>query len=167
MSEVFTMKARIDEQRTKVELNSRYIDEICMDIINKHTKDLDALVDTVRDILSKDDYLITGDELESIALKIPVFVYSLCTIQEQLGIRADISKSFEKDRYAQIARSVQGTVKEKEYAAMNETQAETVVSIVMARVYKMIQMKIQIALELLASIKKVMNKRAEEMDLNA
>lgn len=166
MAELFTIKNQIDEQRAKVELNSRYVDEICMDIINKHTKDLDILIDAVRGILSKDDYMITGEELESIALKIPVYLYSLCTVQEQLGIRADISKSFEKDKYAKIARSVQGTVKEKEYIALNETQADSVVSIVSARVYKMIQMKIEIALELLASVKKVINKRADELRLN-
>jgi len=166
MSEVFSLQTQIDDQRKKVELSSRYIDQICEDTVYKYTKDLDALIKSVSEVLkNNDDTTITNQEYESLAIKLPTYLYEIVSVQERLGIRADVSKAFEKEKFSNIAMSVQGTAKEREYYATTETQADSVVSIACARAYKTLQLKVQVALELLASIKKIMSRRLETANL--
>ena len=95
MPEVFTIKNQVDEARTKVELNSRQIDELTTAIINKYTAELDELLMQVKECITGVND-ITEFEFETIALKIPTFMYCTSGGLEMVGVRNDLAKMFEK-----------------------------------------------------------------------
>lgn len=161
MPEVFTIKNQVDEARTKVELNSRQIDELTTAIINKYTAELDELLMQVKECITGVND-ITEFEFETIALKIPTFLYWTSGGLEMVGVRNDLAKMFEKEKYNKIYSSVQGTIKERESVADLEARAENVVTIATNRAYKVLQSKIQAAYELLAVVKKILTRRIEE-----
>ena len=164
MPELFTVQQQIDEFRTKVELNSRMVDEIASKILSEYTKELDNLIkDVQKCVFESND--ISDFEYETIALKLTTLMYWSSNGAELVGIRSDIAKAFEKEKYNKIYNSLVGTAKERESIATLETQAEYVVNIASTRAYKMLQAKTQNAYELLAVIKKILTRRLEQRKL--
>ena len=161
MAEVFTIKNDITQFKSKVDLNSQQIDELTTHIISKYTKELDELVAEVKKCLENVND-ITDFEYETLALKIPCFLYWTTGGTEAVGVRSDISKAFEKEKYNKIYDTLSGTAKERDSVATMETRAENVVTIAYNRAYKVLQQKVNCAFELLAVIKKILSRRIQQ-----
>lgn len=165
MPELTQIQTQLNKARAKVELNSRTIDLLCREMTDKYAKELDDLVETVKDMLNSDQE-ITIDEYEIIALKLPTLLYSVSTYAELVGIRNDVSKAFEREKYSSTYLSLQsGSVKEKEFVCTNDTYPEFIVTVVTSRTYKQLQQKISAAYELLAAVKKVLTRRMRTYEL--
>lgn len=161
MSNIADIGPQLNNARTRVEINSRTIDKLCEDMVSKYSKDLDELMTNVKNLLSCDDD-ITTEEFEILALKLPTLLYFTASSAEFIGIRMDVSKAYEKEKFANTYINLSsGTVKEKEYIATDATQAEFIVTVVTTRTYKQLQQKIQAGFELLAAVKKVLTRRMQ------
>ena len=77
----------------------------------------------------------------------------------------DISKAIYKEVYNTNRDSIKGTVADKNSLAELASQQEYLTNICYSRAYKIMKAKVENAQELLASCKKVLSHRMQEMEL--
>ena len=158
--------ANIEEIKIKVEEHSKTIDEIVNGIISPYCKDLDNYVLFIKDCLKDGENPPTTDELDDFCLNLSTYIYFAGGMCEQLGIRDDIAKAVYKEMY-HTARASQdkGTVADKDSLAELASQEQFIVSSSYTRAYKTMKAKVENAQELLSSVKKVLSRRIQEMEL--
>ena len=157
----------IHDIRGDVEGKSSVIDEIVDSIIQPYCKDLDKYVGFIKDCLKDGENPPTTEELDDFCLNLSTYIYFAGGMTEHLGIRDDIAKAVYKEIY-HTARANQdkGTVADKDSIAELASQEEYIVSSSYTRAYKMMKSKVENAQELLASVKKVLSRRIQEMELS-
>lgn len=150
----------------KVNDESIVIDTIVHNIIKPYCKDLDAYVLFIKDCLKNGNEPPTNAELEDFCMNLSTFIYFAGGLCEQLGIRDDISKALYKETYNNSRQQIdKGTVADKDTFAELNSQHEQLVNICYNRAYKTLKSKVENAQELLASCKKVLSHRMQEMEL--
>ena len=157
---------KINNIKLHVEDNSKTVDDIVNDIIQPYCKDLDAYVRFIADCLKDGNNPPTTNELEDFCMNLSTYIYFAGGMCENLGIRDDIRKAVWKETY-NTARTSQdkGTVADKDTAAELLSQHEQLVNVCFSRAYKTMKAKIDNAQELLASCKKSLSHRMQEMEL--
>lgn len=156
----------IHDIKEDVEAKSLIIDEIVDGIISPYCKDLDNYVLFIKDCLKDGENPPTTDELDDFCLNLSTYIYFAGGMCEQLGIRDDIAKAVYKEMY-HTARASQdkGTVADKDSLAELASQEQYIVSASYTRAYKTLKAKVDNAQELLSSVKKVLSRRIQEMEL--
>lgn len=156
----------INDIQEDVEDKSKIIDDIVYGIISPYCKDLDKYVDFIKECLKDGENPPTTDELDDFCLNLSTYIYFAGGMCEQLGIRDDIAKAVYKEMY-HTARSSQdkGTVADKDSLAELASQEQFIVSSSYTRAYKTMKAKVENAQELLSSVKKVLSRRIQEMEL--
>ena len=156
----------ISDTQDNVETYSESIDKIVNDIIQPYCKDLDKYVLFIKDCLKDGENPPTTDELDDFCLNLSTYIYFAGGMCEQLGIRDDIAKAVYKEMY-HTARASQdkGTVADKDSLAELASQEQYIVSSSYTRAYKTMKAKVENAQELLSSVKKVLSRRIQEMEL--
>lgn len=160
------MKKNIQEIIDKVEDGAEIIDNIVGQLVDSYCKNLDDYVAKVKEGLDDTAYPLTDPELEQIVMKLPTHLYFVGEAVESLGIREDIAKSVKMELYNEVHMNTQGTVADKEAAALSETTEEALVNVCYQRAYKKIKLRMEAAYEMLNSIKKVLSRRMLEMQLS-
>ena len=153
--------AELDRQTIK---NAKNVNDIVLNIVNKVTGELDALVFTIKEDLKK-GAVISTETLEQYALEISVYLYYFGQRQEYIGLRHDVSKAIYKERYAEAYANAIGTISDKTAYAENEVNYEFVEQSINERAYKRLKIKIENATELLQTIKKIISRRIAEYNL--
>lgn len=156
----------ISDTQDNVETYSKSIDEIVNGIIQPYCKDLDKYVGFIKDCLKDGENPPTTDELDDFCLNLSTYIYFAGGMCEQLGIRDDIAKAVYKEMY-HTARASQdkGTIADKDSLAELASQEQFIVSSSYTRAYKTMKAKVENAQELLSSVKKVLSRRIQEMEL--
>ena len=156
----------IHDIKDDVEGKSHVLEEIVNDIIQPYCKDLDNYVSFIKDCLKDGENPPTTDELDDFCLNLSTYIYFAGGMCEQLGIRDDIAKAVYKEMYHSArARQDKGTVADKDSLAELASQQEYIVSASYTRAYKTLKSKVDNAQELLSSVKKVLSRRIQEMEL--
>ena len=150
----------------RVEDNSAKVEKLVDDLVDKYCHQLDELVSAFKEVLHDKDNPITEDELDEICLKLPSYLYFIGEAQERFGIKEDIAKSVKMELYNQVHQRTIGTIADKQAASEAATLEEDIVFKAYQRSYKRIKQKLEAAYELLASIKKVIQRRETEMQLS-
>ena len=159
-------ETRIKEIRHSVENNSKKLENIVHDIIEPYTKDLDAYIDFVREIVIDAENPPTAQELDDMCLNLSVYIYYASGMQEQLGIKDDVAKAIYRDMYHSARDSIdKGTVADKDSLAELASEQEYLTSVLYKRAYSVVKAKVASAQELLSSIKKIISRRMSEMEL--
>lgn len=151
----------MQEKINKIETNGNTVDEIVHSIIKDTTVELDNYINLVRNtFLSSNDIL--DDDLDRIVLRIPVYLYPLIVLAQQIEIRKGLAKeqaSYEKN---DILLTATGTVQQKEAFALNQTAKDRMIQIAYATASSVISDKIDGAMAILDSAKKVQQRRMKE-----
>lgn len=149
-----------------VESNAGALDTIVNDIIAPYCRDLDKYVGFIKDCLKDGENPPTNEELDDFCMNLSTYIYFAGGTCEYLGIRDDIAKAVYKEMY-HTARASQdtGTVADKDSLAELASQEEYIVSAAYNRAYKIMKSKVENAQELLASVKKVLSRRIQEVEL--
>ncbi|MBR4377311.1 MAG: hypothetical protein IKP50_00275 [Bacilli bacterium] len=156
----------IKQKRQKVEVDAHQLDEIVSDITTPYTKDLDAYVDFIRSILTDTQKPPTTQELDDFCMNLSMYIYYASGMQEQLGVKDDIARALYKEMYHSQRDSIEkGTIADKDSIAELKSQEEYLVSVLYKHAYNTVKAKVASAQELLSSIKKVISRRMEEMNL--
>lgn len=157
---------RVSELETRVESNSRQLDEIVNGIIQPYCKDLDKYVLFIKDCLKDGENPPTTNELEDFCMNLSTYIYFAGGMCEYLGIRDDIAKAIYKEMYNTSRNSLtKGTVADKDSIAALHSQEEAIISAAYTRSYKIMKSKVENAQELLQSCKKVLSRRMQEFEL--
>lgn len=156
---------KIKEQVMGIEKNSLTINNIVDEVVTSHTAELDSYIDNLRDILELSQTEITDEKLNEVILRLPIYIYYLSEIQEDMGIREDIAKTIRQDNYSRVYSETRGTVGDKTNKAELAVQEDTLVHIIHQRMYKEIKAKAEAADELLQSCKKILTRRIAEIEI--
>ena len=151
--------------RTRVEDNSKQIDDIVNSIIKPYVQDLDYYVSFIKDCLKDGTNPPTISELEDFCMNLATYIYFAGGMCENLGIRDDIAKAVYKEVYNSSRNSMSGTVQDKNAQAELHSQEEYIISSAYTRSYKLVKSKVENAQELLSSVKKVLSNRMSEREL--
>lgn len=159
------LSSMLDSQRQEIDANSLYIEELVNEIVTSCCADLDNYVGYVKGALDDIDNPITDKELDDIVMSLPTLLYFTSEQQESLGIKADVAKMIENDKYNNALLECEGTALTKQANAKLHTQNEALMSSVYQRVEKKIKLKTECAMELLQSCKKVLSRRMSELEI--
>lgn len=157
---------KLNQIKLHIEDNSKLIDEVVNEIIKPYSKDLDNYVLFIKDCLSDGQNPPTDEELDDWCMNLSTYIYFAGGMQEQLGIRDDISKAVWKEMYNTRRNELdKGTVDDKNSVAELASQQEQLTNICYSRAYKIMKAKVENAQELLGSCKKVLTRRMNEYEL--
>ena len=160
------MNTELENVKNSVETNSSQIQEIVEGIIKPYCKDLDNYVDFIKSILADGENPPTSQELDDFCMNLSVYIYYASGMQEQLGIKDDIARAIYKEMYHSSRDSIdKGTVADKDSLAELASQQEYLVSVCYKRAYNIIKAKVSAAQEMLASVKKVISRRMQEVEI--
>jgi hypothetical protein len=166
----FALSGAVDESAVRklqkqVSDISGVVNSLVDKTVNEYCEDLDNYVDYIRNCLSDDANPVTDTELDSFVLNLPVLLYFTGNAQETLGVRDDVSHAVRMELYNTVYSNSAGTIADKSAAADLATQAEYICNTVYSRAYKKIKLRMEIANELLQSVKKVVSRRMAEYEL--
>lgn len=159
-------KDKIDGILGRVSNNSKYLDDAVQRVVSQYSEPLDAIIKTIDSSLLDFNNPPTLSELEFYSMRLSSCMYFVGAGQEALGIREDVAKAIKLEKYNQCVSQTPGTIRDKESKADLDSQYETVTHSVYARAYRLIKQKMEAASELLASMKKVMNRQLLEAQLS-
>jgi hypothetical protein len=150
--------------RESVESGSLQVADMVNSIIGNNSQEIDDYINMVRHSFLNDSQILDGD-LDKIILKIPVYIYYLTQVLQEIDIRKGISA--ENAQYVENETLINstGTVAEKQAKAQNATVNNRVVQLAYKNAAGKIQAKINAAMEILNSAKRVQQRRLEEMKL--
>lgn len=158
MKEVLTLNQQISE-------NSKIIEDIVYNIVTSYTKDLD-LVMGVCSTIFKSQEKASLQELEDLLGQLPSILYFVNEGQEIVGIKQDIAEMTKKSNYNIERMKAEGTVADKNSTAESAVMNEAINEIIYQRAYKMIRSKIEMAQEMINSLKRIFDARIVDANLS-
>lgn len=158
-----THKVRDTENR--IEQNASKVDEIVKRLVDGYAKSLDEYIKQCSDIICDKINPPTDEELDEMCMTIPCFLYFTGEGQEALGLREDVAKAIKMELYNNTYEQATGTIADKTATAELASQHEFIVHSCYQRAYKQLKIKYEIGLELLNSIKKVISRRQNALNL--
>ncbi len=159
-------KTKVKAVQDKVDLDTKQLEDVVNGIVTPYTERLDNYVDFIAGILKDGENPPTAQELDDFCMNLSVYLYYASAMQEQLGIKNDISNAIYKEMYNN-ARQVQdkGTVDDKNSLAELASQTEYLTSVCYKRAFGICKAKVGAGQELLSSIKKIISRRMSEVEL--
>ena len=151
------------EIKTQIDNSSVQIQEMVDSIVSDCCKELDDYMQVVRSCFLADK-ILDGD-LDKILVRIPVFLYSINAYLSRIDVTKGLAAEQAKYNENNILLSSTGTVAEKMAKASNGAINDRTVQLAYKIASNLIQSKVNGAMEILASAKKVQQRRLEEMKL--
>ena len=152
------------EQLQKVESNSIQVSDMVKTIISDATVEIDNYIEKVRQCFLSEKDIPDGD-LDKIILQIPIYVYYLTNVLQQLDVKKGIASEQAKYYENEALLNATGTVAEKQAKSENATVKDRMTQLAYKSAVSIIQGKINGAMEILSSAKKVQQRRLLEMQL--
>ena len=160
------MSDKLNKTKESIEKSSELVDKWVKELVEKYSKELDDYIDFVKKILANEKNPPTDTELDDFILNIPTFMYYVGSYTEFIGIRDDMANIIKEELYSNELLDAEGTVQEKKAEAVLAITEKEVINIVYKRAYKILSSKLDIALQLIQSIKKVISRRMLEKELS-
>ena len=158
---------QITEDQTKVEAKSQAVEKVVLGVISVYAQDLDQLVGSIDANIRKQELDgLTDQELETYCLKLSSFMYFAAAGQELIGLKEAIANALNKEEYNNSYANASGTIADKKASAELESQSSMLVDLIYDQAEKMMASKLAYATHLLGSIKRVLNRRIEQMKMN-
>ena len=127
------------------------------------TKPLDDLITYINKCQIEKE--LTNEEIQNFIIQLPLHIYSIISECELVGLKGDLAKIQKNVMYAKVFTELSGTVESRKNEAIFSTEQEQRATAICDSVYKIIEKKINMAYELLNSLKKVMNMRIAELQV--
>lgn len=157
---------RFHEVSIRVDSLSREVIEMADQIANDVCSDLDDYMKGIDEILTNQEHPVSDCQLDDFVLNLSSLLYLVSDAQENLGIKEDVSRAIQREVYNRVREKAQGTVADKDTAAELQCQEESITTIVYARAYKKVKLRVEAAAEMVNSVKKVMTRRIAEYEMS-
>lgn len=144
--------------------NSKLIEDIAFNISKEFTQELDKVMGTCKSIFQSKDK-ITNQEIEDLLAQLPSILYFANEGQEAVGIKQDIAEMTRKTNYNIAREKANGTVADKNTTAEGQVINEAINEIIYQRAYKLIRAKIEMAQEMVNSLKRIFDARMMEYQI--
>jgi len=155
----------IVKRLSRVNENGLKLDAVVNAVVSELTKDLDEFVASIYKMISDKSVDVPDVDIEYAILQLPCHMYFLSSKMEDLGLREDIARGLERERYNEIFQATEGRVSDKEGAAEVGSQREALVTAVNSRAYRKVKAKLEYASATLESLKKVLTNRISDKEL--
>ena len=166
---------KLKECFNEISVASDTFNKTVSNIVSDYSGDLDALMDDLRKSVT-DTEAISTDALERYYAELSNMVYFMCDKVEKLNVFSDMSKAKYKENYNtaylnaceekdEKGKSVR-TVAENTSLAENDAQYSGVVNIVYDHAYRTLKMKVDMAMEMISTLKHILKRRVQEEYLN-
>lgn len=150
----------------RVDSLSKEVIDMADQIANKVCSDLDEYMKGIDEILTNQQVPVTDSQLDDFVLNLSSLLYLVSDAQENLGVQEDVSRAIQKEVYNRVREKAQGTVADKDTAAELQCQEESITTIIYARAYKKVKLRVEAAAEMVNSVKKVMTRRIAEYGMS-
>ena len=144
--------------------NSKLIEDIAFNISKEFTQELDKVMGICKSIFQSKDK-ITNQEIEDLLTQLPSILYFVNEGQEAVGIKQDIAEMTKKANYNIAREKANGTVADKNTTAESQVINEAINEIIYQRAYKLIRAKIEMAQEMVNSLKRIFDARMMEYQI--
>lgn len=158
-------QGKVKDTEVRIEQNASKVDEIVRRLVSSYSKPLDDYIQHCSSIITDKVNPPTDEELDDMCMTIPCYLYFTGEGQEALGLREDIAKAIKMELYNNTYEQAVGTIADKTATAELASQHEYIVHSCYQRAYKQLKIKYEIGLELLNSIKKVISRRQNAINL--
>ena len=161
-----TVLNQIKDISKDIEINSSYIEEIVDGITEPFMKDLDKSVQKIQNRIADKKQPITDEELDEFCIELSTLIYFAGEGAERIGVRDGVAKTTYKEAYNTYRLSCKkGTALDKTNTAELRSIKESIVSSAYTSAYKTAKGKVECAMEVLASVKKIISRRQDELKL--
>ena len=166
---------KVTELLDQTEKNSEYFNNVAKTVADKYTEHLDNLMKYYYKV-QKDSTEVTTEYLEKLYLELTNLLYFQGDKLERVGVLNDMSKAAKQEVYnkAYLDNQIKDTdkknkttVAENQAVAENAAQYESVVNSIYERAYKMVKYKVDAAYEVVNSLRKIISRRMQEVDLGS
>lgn len=144
--------------------NSKLIEDIAFNISKEFTQELDKVMGICKSIFQSKDK-ITNQEIEDLLAQLPSILYFVNEGQEAVGIKQDIAEMTKKVNYNIAREKANGTIADKNTTAEGQVINEAINEIIYQRAYKLIRAKIEMAQEMVNSLKRIFDARMMEYQI--
>ena len=145
--------------------SNREIESIVKNLVRTCCSSLDELVREVQNTVQDMQNPITDEELDFFILNLPIQMYFANEQLELLGLSEDLAKQEKTKKYNEAYSQESGTIADKKNYAESSIRKQQVVVSIYNRASKQIKTKIDIATELLQSLKKVSSRHMAERNI--
>jgi len=152
------------EQLNKVENSSVHVTEMVDTILGDSLKEVDTYMEKVKAIFIDNQEIIDQD-LDRIILQIPVYVYNLVVLAQQIEMKKGLSKEHAKYAQNEAMLNATGTVADKTAKAEIATAEDRITMLAYTTAANIVGNKIDRAMAVLDSAKKVQARKLAEMKL--
>lgn len=152
------------EQLNKVENSAIQVNEMVNTILGDSLTEIDNYINIVRTCFIENTQILDAD-LDKIILQIPVYIFSLIEISQQIEMKRGISKEHAKYAENEALLNAVGTVNDKKAIAENKTVQDRITQNAYSTAASIVKSKIDGAMAILDSAKKVQQRRIAEMKL--
>lgn len=168
-----TNRQFVDAEIAVAEENASYYVGMSDKIVNSYSGDLDRLMEKVKSECIDEEP--SDNTLEANILELSNLLYFVGKSSESVGIMEDLAKLASKEAYnnsyldnsAPTDAKKKPTVAELTAMAEDDSKYQNVINSIYARVYRQLKFKVDAAYEMLSSLRKVLSKRMQEMQLSA
>ena len=167
---------QFDEQNKVVTDLADTFSEMVNSIVSEHSEGLDQLMSDLNYQLTREEPISTN-AVERYYAELTSSVYFLASSLEKLNVFSDMSKANAKDVYnkayleACSEKDEKGkavrTVAENTSIAETKAQYSATVNTVYDHAYKTLRMKVDMAMEMISTLKNILKKRVQEDYLNS
>ena len=155
--------------KVELENESSIAEGVYEKVLTNYMEELDEVVDEVeaiiKDIETGEIERYSNEDLEKVAIKIPMLMYKIGGDLERVGVKIDVTEAIKIHKQNDTLLRVTGTVPEKKAKSENEVYYEEMVENIYRRVYKQIERRLNYIDSLYSSIKKVMTLRITELEV--
>ena len=167
---------RLEEYMGSLQSSVSEFDAITEKIIEENSADLDSLMGDLKEAVTQEEAAST-DTIERYYAELSNLLYFMADRLERLSIFRDMSKAKNKEAYNKAylnfssekdekGKSVR-TVNENTALAETESQYDSTVNLIYSSVYDAVKLKVDMAQEMVNTLKNILKKRINENYLNA
>lgn len=149
------------EQVDKINSNGNELDEVVKNLLGDNLASLDQYISQVRACFMSGQEILDGD-LEKIILQIPVYIYNVIDFSQQMEMRKGIASEQATVAENEQLLNATGTVQEKKAKAENATVRDRFIEMAYKTAASIISRKIDGAIDILNSARKIQASRQKE-----
>jgi hypothetical protein len=167
---------QVDTLLKQTDLNTEYFTNITDKVIQSYSAELDYFMEETYKLINQGN--LETDTIEEAMLRLSNMLYFMGEKLELVGIKEDVAKAARQEVYnnaylendieieTDSGKKVKPTKDANQAVAEEKSKYENVIHNIYERTYKVIKFKIDAGYELLSSLKKIINRRVQEMSLS-
>jgi arsenate reductase-like glutaredoxin family protein len=144
-----------------IEVQYKDVKDIVNSMLNKYINPLDNIINN----LTNNIYNLTIDEIRIYLLQLQTSAYTLSDIKEKTLSKANIAEVIQKNNYAEIFNSSEGTAAARDKKATIETSGEAITQVIYDLAGSLLKNKVDQIHRLVDVLKSILISRQQELKI--